>query len=242
MFCAIMRQIFRDFWKVRQHGAAAIQQVSVDQRVGTTWWHVFQTDRKMAEFLHIGFKQHPTITPVFTAHLNRNRVSKTSFATLETSVCKVNSDMAAMQTSVNRLNGARGNSTPRALASTSGSAPPWSAHKALVRNFPRSSRSKPQAYGIKRLFPITSELVTSKQPRVQVEAIQVGLDEHSRDGDMFGTFEVDNLHQPFIRVGIVSRQRWSTWEFLAVSRGWTVVWVAEESTTELTSLDYRLIL
>jgi hypothetical protein len=52
---------------------------------------------------------------------------------------------------------------------------------------------------------------------------------------MFGTFEVDNLYQPFIRVGIVARQRWYPWESLAVSRGWTVVWVAEDSPTELTS-------
>jgi hypothetical protein len=124
MFCAIMRQIFREFRKVRQHGATAIQQVSVAQRVGTTWWYVLQTHQKMAEFLQIGFKQHPTTTPVFTAHLDRHRVSKTSFATLGTFVCKVKSDMVAMQTSVNRLNGARGNSTPRASASTSGSTPP----------------------------------------------------------------------------------------------------------------------
>jgi hypothetical protein len=112
MFCAIMHQIFREFRKVRQYGAAAIQQVSVAQRVGTTWWYVLQTHRKMAEFLQVGFKQHPSITPVFTAHLDCHRVSKTSFATLESSVRKVKSDMAAMQTSVNRLNGARGNSNP----------------------------------------------------------------------------------------------------------------------------------
>jgi hypothetical protein len=52
---------------------------------------------------------------------------------------------------------------------------------------------------------------------------------------MFGTFEVDNLHQPLIGVGIVARQGWSPWESLAVSRGWTIVWVAEDSPTELTS-------
>jgi hypothetical protein len=52
---------------------------------------------------------------------------------------------------------------------------------------------------------------------------------------MLGTFEVDNLHQPFIRVGIVARQRWSPWESIAIYRGWTVVWVAEDSPTELTS-------
>jgi hypothetical protein len=125
MFCAIMRQIFIEFRKVRQHGAAAIQQVSVAQRVGTTWWYVLQNHRKMAKLLQIGFKQHPAITPVFTAHLDRHRVSKMYFATLETSVRKVKSDMAAMQTSVNGVNGAsRGNSTPRATASTCGSAPP----------------------------------------------------------------------------------------------------------------------
>jgi hypothetical protein len=61
----------------------------------------------------------------------------------------------------------------------------------------------------------------------------VGLAEHLQDGVMFGTFEVDNLHQPFIRVGIVARQRWSPWESIAVYRGWTVVWVAEDSPMEL---------
>jgi hypothetical protein len=82
------------------------------------------------------------------------------------------------------------------------------------------------------VFPLTSELSTSKQPRVQVEAIQVGLAEHSRDGVMSGTFEVYNLHQPSIHVGIVAHQRWSQWESIAVSRGWTVVWVAEDSPKE----------
>jgi hypothetical protein len=98
-----------------------------------------------------------------------------------------------------------------------------------------SARSNQRAYGIKRSFLLTSEFFTSKQPRVQVEAIQVGLVDHSRDGVMFGTFEVDNLHQLFIRVGIVVRQHWSPWESIAVSRGWTVVWVAEDSPKELTS-------
>jgi hypothetical protein len=120
MFCAIVRQYSREFRKVCQHGAAAIQQVSVDQRVGTTWWYVLQTYRKMAEFLQVGFKQHSAITPVFTAHLDRHRVSNTFFATLETSIRKVKTDMAAMKISVNRLNGAKWNSTPRASASAGG--------------------------------------------------------------------------------------------------------------------------
>jgi hypothetical protein len=54
MFCAIMRHIFREFRKVRQHSAAAIQQGSVAQRVGTTWWYVLQTHQQMAEFLQVG--------------------------------------------------------------------------------------------------------------------------------------------------------------------------------------------
>jgi hypothetical protein len=116
MFCAIMRHILRELRKFRQHGAAANQKGSVAQRIGTTWWYVLQTHRKMAEFLQVGFNKHPAITPVFTAHLDCHPVSKTSFATLETSVRKVKMDMAAIQTSVNRLNGARGNSTPSAAA------------------------------------------------------------------------------------------------------------------------------
>jgi hypothetical protein len=52
---------------------------------------------------------------------------------------------------------------------------------------------------------------------------------------MFDTFEVDSLHQPLICVGIVARQGWSPWESLAVSRGWTVAWLAEDSPTQLTS-------
>jgi hypothetical protein len=80
--------------------------------------------RKVAEFLHVGFKQHPATTSVFTAHLDRYRVSKTLFATLETSVRTVKTDMAAIQTSVNRLDGARGNTTPRASAPAAGLPPP----------------------------------------------------------------------------------------------------------------------
>jgi hypothetical protein len=77
----------------------------------------------MDEFLQVGFKQHPAITPIFTAHLDHHRVSKTSFTTLETTMRKVSTDMAATHTSVNRLNGARGSATPR-VAATAGQLPP----------------------------------------------------------------------------------------------------------------------
>jgi hypothetical protein len=52
---------------------------------------------------------------------------------------------------------------------------------------------------------------------------------------MFGTFYAGKLHQPCLRVGIVARHHWSPWECIAASRGWTVVWVAEDSPRELTS-------
>jgi hypothetical protein len=41
VFCAIMRQIFREFRKFRQHGDSAIQQGSVAQRVVTTCCHAY---------------------------------------------------------------------------------------------------------------------------------------------------------------------------------------------------------
>jgi hypothetical protein len=51
---------------------------------------------------------------------------------------------------------------------------------------------------------------------------------------MFGTFVADTLHQPHLRVGIFARHHWSPWECIAASRGWTVVWIAENSPRELT--------
>jgi hypothetical protein len=74
----------------------------------------------MDEFLEIGSKQHPAIMPVFTVHLYQHMVSKSTFATLETSVKRTKSYMAVIQTTVNRLNGARGNPPRRANALTVG--------------------------------------------------------------------------------------------------------------------------
>jgi hypothetical protein len=78
VFCAILIQVHMEFRKARQHVAATIQQLSEVQRIGATWWYILQTHRKMDEFLEIGFKQHPAIIPVFAAHLDRHRVSKTT--------------------------------------------------------------------------------------------------------------------------------------------------------------------
>jgi hypothetical protein len=52
---------------------------------------------------------------------------------------------------------------------------------------------------------------------------------------MSGTFDDGKLHQPYLHVGIVARHHWSPWECIAASRGWTVMWVAEDSPRELAS-------
>jgi hypothetical protein len=71
----------------------------------------------MDKFLDIGLKQHPLITPVFTAHLDRFRFSHTSFNVLDTSVTHFITDFTTLQTVVNRTNGAQGNNrTPPAAA------------------------------------------------------------------------------------------------------------------------------
>jgi hypothetical protein len=106
---AILQQVHCEFRKVRQCGAAAIQKGSESQHIGATWWHVLQTHRKMDEFLDIFFKQHPYITPVFTTHLDRFRVSPTSFNVTGTSVKRLKTDLPTLQTAVNHLNGARVN-------------------------------------------------------------------------------------------------------------------------------------
>jgi hypothetical protein len=74
----------------------------------------------------------------------------------------------------------------------------------------------------------------SKHSRVQDGVIHVSVAEHARDGVMFGTFVSGTLHQPYLRVGIVAHHHWSPWECIAASRGWNVVWIAEDSPRELT--------
>jgi hypothetical protein len=78
----------------------------------------------MCELLEIGFKQHPVIISVFTAHLNRHLVSKTTFVTLESLIKRIKSNMAVIQTTVNRLKGARGNPRRRANSPDAGEYPP----------------------------------------------------------------------------------------------------------------------
>jgi hypothetical protein len=98
-----------------------------------------------------------------------------------------------------------------------------------------AARVKQQVYGVKRPCPIIEEPIIYKQSRVGDDDVNVCMAEHARDGVMSGTFSAGTVHQPYLRVGIVARHQWSHWECIAASRGWTVVWMVEESPREVTS-------
>jgi hypothetical protein len=68
-----------------------------------------------------------------------------------------------------------------------------------------------RVYGVTRPVPNMDEPLVSKHPRIQEDVIHVGVADHARDGVMFGTFFSGALHQPHLRVGIVSRHHWSPW-------------------------------
>jgi hypothetical protein len=107
IICAVVRQVFREFRNVRRPGAAVVPGSATS--IGTTWWYVLQTHRLMDEFAAVDIRRHHSIIPVFTSHLDRHRVSKSTHATLVTQVKKVEQLVSTLSTSVNRLNGARGN-------------------------------------------------------------------------------------------------------------------------------------
>jgi hypothetical protein len=88
-------------------------------------------------------------------------------------------------------------------------------------------------YGVNRPFPPMDEPFLSKHSRVQDNVIHVGVADHGQDGVMFGTFFAGTLHEPYHRVSIVAFHNWSPWECISASRGWTVVWMAEDSPREL---------
>jgi hypothetical protein len=107
IICAVVRQLFRELRAVRRPGAAIIP--GSPSSIGATWWYVLQTHRLMDEFTATGIRRHPSIIPVFTSHLDRNRVTVTTHAALADKVKRVEAAVTAVTTSVNRLNGARGN-------------------------------------------------------------------------------------------------------------------------------------
>jgi hypothetical protein len=78
------------------------------------------------------------------------------------------------------------------------------------------------------------EPLVSKHRRIQEDVIHVGVADHARYEMMFGSFVARTLHQPHLHIGIVARHHWYPWECIAASRGWTVVWMAEDSPRELT--------
>jgi hypothetical protein len=92
---------------VRRPGAAVIPGSSGS--IGTIWWYVLQTHRIMDEFMAKDIRRHPSIIPVFTAHLDRHRVTLSTHASLVSQVKKLDTAVASVTATVNRLNGARGN-------------------------------------------------------------------------------------------------------------------------------------
>jgi hypothetical protein len=79
------------------------------------------------------------------------------------------------------------------------------------------------------------ETVIPKKSCVGDDNVHVCMAEHARDGVTSGTFVTGTLHQPYLHVGSVARHQWSPLECIAASRGWTVVWMAEDSPREVTS-------
>ena len=120
---ALVRQLFREFSTLRRPGAAVTSTSA--PCVGTTWWYVLQTHRIMDEFTATGIRRHPSLIPVFTAHLDRNRVTTTTHASLVDKVRKVDIAVAAVTAAVNRLNGARGNqASTRGAGGATATGPP----------------------------------------------------------------------------------------------------------------------
>ena len=86
---------------------------------------MLQTHRLMDEFTATGIRRHPSLIPVFTAHLDRNRVTTTTHASLVDKVRKVDIAVAAVTAAVNRLNGARGNqASTRGAGGATATGPP----------------------------------------------------------------------------------------------------------------------
>jgi hypothetical protein len=107
MICAVVRQFFRELRDVRRPGAAVTPGSSAS--IGTIWWYVLQTHRVMDEFIAKDIRRHPSIIPVFTAHLDRHRVTVSTHATLAAQVKRMETTVNTVSAAVKRLDGARGN-------------------------------------------------------------------------------------------------------------------------------------
>jgi hypothetical protein len=103
-----VRQIFRELRKVRQKGAGAFN-YSATRVVGQSWLYVLQTHLKMVEFMSTEFRRHPAIMHVFTSHLDRFRITKSSHNALKASHKVIKSQVGVLDDSVKRLQGSRGN-------------------------------------------------------------------------------------------------------------------------------------
>jgi hypothetical protein len=83
----------------------------------------------------------------------------------------------------------------------------------------RAVRVKRRVHGVKRPCPTLEEASNTKTPRMGSANVHVCPADHTRDGVMSGTFAAGTLHQPYLRVGIVSINHWSPWECIAASHG-----------------------
>jgi hypothetical protein len=106
--CAIVHQVFRELRKVLKKGAGSFNS-SATRVVGHSWWYVLQTHLQIAEFSATEFRRYSDITPVFTIHLNRFRVTKSVHTALKTSYKVLKTQVRVLDASVKRLQDARGN-------------------------------------------------------------------------------------------------------------------------------------
>jgi hypothetical protein len=63
----------------------------------------------MDEFDKVDIRKHPSIIPVFTSHLDRYRVTKTTHSALASQVKKLDTLLSSVSSKVDKINGARGN-------------------------------------------------------------------------------------------------------------------------------------
>ena len=240
--------LFREFSTVRRPGAA-VNSASATC-VGTTWWYVLQTHRLMNEFTASDIRRHPSLIPVFTAHLDRNRVTTTSHASLVDKVRMVDIAVAAVTTAVNRLNVARGNqAATRGAGGAAAAGPPWRVSREGSRSLrntltPLSADLEPDIntgpggkffgglLGVsprKRSRTRTGRFgAGSKRLRMTTDSAARPLlgprDLYSRDGVMRGVRSSPSSDK--LRVGIVAQAGWTGWHPVAAALDWKILWVA----------------
>jgi hypothetical protein len=109
---AIIRRVFHQLHQVRAQGSQAKHHQG-SRRIGMTLWHMFQTHRLMQEFMTDGLRHHPSILSVTTSHLDMNRVSLSTYATMVAQMKVTKTKVDAMEIKVTRMEGRQGNQANR---------------------------------------------------------------------------------------------------------------------------------